>query len=421
VYGSTVTLTAYVASVLPALGIPTGTVTFWDGSSSLGTGTLNGSGYATLTVSRLSVGNHDISASYDGTDFNPSSSSPVTETITPLIIDVSASAQDKVYDGGTSATGTVTPMGVLSGDDVQAVFSSADFSDKNVGTSKTVTFTGISLTGADSGNYVLSGTSTTATASITALLLDAAASSQNKTYDGSTTTSVSIWLSGIVGSDDVSASGTGNFGDANVGTGKSVTVSGITLSGADAANYSVASSASGGTADIYAKELSVNVSASDKTYDGTTSASVSLSLNGVVSGESVGVSSTGANFDGADAGAGKTVTVSGISLTGANASNYSIGSSANTTASINALEVTVSAVGQNKVYDGSTDATVTLTVSGALPGDTVNASYASAQFSDPNIDTGKTIYVTGITLDNNNYYVASSSTTATADITGEGG
>ena len=67
-----VTLTASVTS--PA-GAPTGEVTFKDGSTTLGTGTLNGSGEATNTASGLALGNHSITASYAGDgSFAPSTS-----------------------------------------------------------------------------------------------------------------------------------------------------------------------------------------------------------------------------------------------------------------------------------------------------------------------------------------------------------
>ncbi|HEX3085245.1 MAG TPA: Ig-like domain repeat protein, partial [Pyrinomonadaceae bacterium] len=63
-YGQTVTFTATVSS---SAGTPTGTVTFKDGATILGTGTLNGSGQATLTTSSLSTGTHAITAVYEGT------------------------------------------------------------------------------------------------------------------------------------------------------------------------------------------------------------------------------------------------------------------------------------------------------------------------------------------------------------------
>ena len=66
VYGQSVTFTARVEVVAPGAGTPTGTVTFKDGATVLGTGTLNASGLATFTTSTLAVGNHSITASYGG-------------------------------------------------------------------------------------------------------------------------------------------------------------------------------------------------------------------------------------------------------------------------------------------------------------------------------------------------------------------
>ncbi len=74
VFGQSVTFTATVAPVLPGAGTPTGTVTFKDGATTLGTGTLNGSGQATFSTSALSVSNHAITADYAGdANFNLSS------------------------------------------------------------------------------------------------------------------------------------------------------------------------------------------------------------------------------------------------------------------------------------------------------------------------------------------------------------
>jgi Bacterial Ig-like domain (group 3)/FG-GAP-like repeat/Abnormal spindle-like microcephaly-assoc'd, ASPM-SPD-2-Hydin len=75
-FGEAVTFTATVTG---AGGTPTGTVTFYDGTASLGTGTLNGSGVATLTTSALIVGVHPISAAYGGdSNFAGSNSAPTT-------------------------------------------------------------------------------------------------------------------------------------------------------------------------------------------------------------------------------------------------------------------------------------------------------------------------------------------------------
>lgn len=63
-FGQSVTFTATVVVTPPATGTPTGTVTFLDGGTSIGTGPLDGSGVATFTTSTLTTGNHTITASY---------------------------------------------------------------------------------------------------------------------------------------------------------------------------------------------------------------------------------------------------------------------------------------------------------------------------------------------------------------------
>lgn len=59
-YGQPVTFTATVTAVAPGGGTPTGTVTFYDGTTVLGTATLNSSGQATFTTSSLFIGTHPI-------------------------------------------------------------------------------------------------------------------------------------------------------------------------------------------------------------------------------------------------------------------------------------------------------------------------------------------------------------------------
>ncbi len=62
---------------------PAGTVTFFDGSASIGTGNLNGNGVATFSTSALGVGPHSITAQYpSGAMFNGSTSAVLTQTVT---------------------------------------------------------------------------------------------------------------------------------------------------------------------------------------------------------------------------------------------------------------------------------------------------------------------------------------------------
>ena len=83
VFGRGVTFTASVSVVSPGAGTPTGSVTFFDGATPLGSPSLNAAGQATVTTSALSVGTHPITATYSGdANVNASTSVPVTETVT---------------------------------------------------------------------------------------------------------------------------------------------------------------------------------------------------------------------------------------------------------------------------------------------------------------------------------------------------
>ena len=79
--GEPVTLLASVSGA----GTPTGIVTFWDGTTTLGSASLSG-GQASLTTTSLAVGIHSLTATYagDGT-FDRSTSTAVTASITPAI------------------------------------------------------------------------------------------------------------------------------------------------------------------------------------------------------------------------------------------------------------------------------------------------------------------------------------------------
>jgi hypothetical protein len=107
-----------------------------------------------------------------------------------------------------------------------------------------------------------------------------------------------------------------------VGTLKTVNVTGYSLSGANASNYSL-SQPTVLSADITAATLTVasGASVSDKTYDGNTTATVSSgTLTGVFSPDVVSVSTSGV-FSSANVGTGISVT---LALTGADASNYTL-------------------------------------------------------------------------------------------------
>ena len=108
--GTSVTFTATVS---PAAGTPTptGSVTFKDGSITLGTGTLNSSGVATYTASSLAEGSHSVAASYGGDSRNLSSASTavaVTVTAASSTTTLTASAPSVIVGASVTFTATVT-------------------------------------------------------------------------------------------------------------------------------------------------------------------------------------------------------------------------------------------------------------------------------------------------------------------------
>jgi hypothetical protein len=108
-YGLTVHFTATVTS---SGGTPTGSVQFFDGTTSLGTATLSG-GSASIPVSTLTAGDHSITAQYAGAGLFMASTSPVlTEHVAKATPTVSVTGGTFTYDGTAHpATGSVTGVG----------------------------------------------------------------------------------------------------------------------------------------------------------------------------------------------------------------------------------------------------------------------------------------------------------------------
>src|SRR2546427_686274 len=119
--GQTVTLSATVSAVAPAVGIPTGTVTFRGGATSLRVVTLvNGS--ASVTISTLTTGSHSLTAVYSGSpNFNASTSPAVTQVVNPGNTTTSLTSTPNPSNFGQTVTlsATVNPVapatGVLTG------------------------------------------------------------------------------------------------------------------------------------------------------------------------------------------------------------------------------------------------------------------------------------------------------------------
>jgi hypothetical protein len=81
-FGQVVTFTSPVSTTGAFAAIPTGTVTFYDGATAIGTGTLDSTGNASFTTSSLAIGSHSMTASYGGQGvFSPSVSAVYTQVV----------------------------------------------------------------------------------------------------------------------------------------------------------------------------------------------------------------------------------------------------------------------------------------------------------------------------------------------------
>jgi hypothetical protein len=124
--GQTVTFTATVAAVSPGAGTPTGSVTFFNGTSSIGSGTLSG-GVASVSTASLPVGSDSITAVYSGdVNFTTQTSAALTQTVNnpqqgatttvltssqnPSVYGQSVTFTAQVTSGSGTPGGTVTFM-----------------------------------------------------------------------------------------------------------------------------------------------------------------------------------------------------------------------------------------------------------------------------------------------------------------------
>jgi hypothetical protein len=275
------------------------------------------------------------------------------------------------------------------------------FDTKNVGTGKTVTVGGITISGTDASNYILQNTSTTSTSAISSKTVELSnVEVTSKTYDSTNTATITggaittgsisstdkkVYSSDTVSLDTTNASGV--FTDANVGSSKSVTFTGYVLSGSDASNYSL-TQPTGLTGTISQKAVSIlGISVNNKTYDSTTTATFSgTSLtSGASTSTDYKIYSSDASFVSLDTSSatgvfanknvanGISVSAGGFALSGSKASNYSLSQPSGLTANITQAQATVTADSATTTYTGATQSVSSFTASGLVGSETTSA------------------------------------------------
>ena len=123
VYGGNVTFTATV-NPNGVLSNPTGTVTFTDGSTTLGSTSITGSGpfTASFSTNLLSAGTHPITATFNGDNiFDVSVSAPLSFVVNPAPLTITADDATKILNAPNPATFTATYSGFVLGEGPSAL------------------------------------------------------------------------------------------------------------------------------------------------------------------------------------------------------------------------------------------------------------------------------------------------------------
>ena len=332
---------------------------------------------------------------------------PIEVTIAQKSVTVSGiTASNKAYDGNTIATfdySDVTLAGKVESDNL-SVTATGTFSDKTIGTNKTVTISNLALAGDDAGNYVLagSGQQSSATADITtAIITVSGITAENKTYDGTTAVTLvytGVTLSGKVDNEDLTISATGAFVDANAETNKTVIISNLILSGNDVSNYALAGSGqqTSTTATIIKKDLTITADGATKVYDGSALTKNSYTNTALATGDAItNVTVTGSQTV---VGSSNNVPSAVVIMHGENnvTASYNI-TLENGTLTVTQKALTIIAGSDTKVYDGT-----------AL----TNSTYTT----DPNHDLATGDAITSVTFTGSQTAVGSSSNVPSAAV-----
>ena len=251
--GQTVTFTTILSGVTGGAG-PTGSVTFYDGSAALGSGTISlvsGQYQATFSTNSLAVGTHNITAQYPGdTNYSGGTSNVVTVTVnsntTPLTvsptslsfgnqgIDSTSAAKNVTVTNNTGAVVTIYST-VISGPNSGDFSESATTCGSTLGLKKSCTIS-IAFTPAASGAR-----------SATLTLTDSAVNSP-QTVALSGTGVLQVTLSAATFAFGNQADGTTSVAKTVTltnNTSSALTISSVALTGTNASEFTVSSNTCG--------------------------------------------------------------------------------------------------------------------------------------------------------------------------------
>ncbi|MGC1548286.1 MAG: YDG domain-containing protein, partial [Rhodanobacter sp.] len=333
----------------------------------------------------------------------------------------------KAYDGTTTAAldaSNLTDSGLINGDTIKS--SAGTYASANAGSNIAVTtssaisdFSIINAAGIPVFGYGLSGSVSANIGMINPAVLSASIiGNPTKIYDGTSTATLgssNYQLSGFVTGQGATVNQPSSVAYAGADAGSNAVNATFTLTnfvanaGTNLSNYVLPTSATGMGTITQAQVLLSGLLANNKVYDGTTADALNLSnvsIFGVIVGDNVTLSSSGAAgiFASANAGNNIAVGVSGFSLIGSKANDYILVAPTNLTANITPKALTVSGVtAGNKVYDGTSADTLNVgsaTLNGVVGSDNISLLTGSSTGIFSQSDVGSNLAVTagGLTL-----------------------
>jgi hypothetical protein len=326
-----------------------------------------------------------------------------TETITHKTLSIKAKDQTITF-GNTIDTSTdqVIVDGLVTGDALTAVTLTPSGTD--VTTTGTITpSAAATANGVD--NYIVTYTFGTLTIISAPMVSGVSATGYNATYDG-TAHGITVSLNGVAEGATIKYGTTeGSYNLTTSPTYTDVTDGTTVYYQVTKSNFETVTGSS--TVIIAKRSISISgITANNKIYDGTTAANLNYptitTAMGLVNGDNLSVTATG-TFSDANAGDGKTVTISDLTLSGSSVGNYKLADSNQqtyTTANISKKTATITlSSAAVSLFDNCMEA-FTATLSEYEAGSTVivttgNASYYTVNASELNNGVS-TITITGV-------------------------
>jgi hypothetical protein len=348
------------------------------------------------TGKTLTAGGLVMADGNGGANYTVSYVNNTAGVITPAGVVVTAQADTRVYDGTVSSSAAPVVTGATY--DAIGTVATQAFDNRNAGTGKTLTASGLTFADGNGGNnYSISYVTNTA-GIITPASLTVTAQTDNRVYNGTTSSSAAPVVTGTT-YDSVGTAATQAFDNRNVGTGKTLTAGGLVMAdGNGGSNYAI-NYVDNTTGVITAAAVTVTAQADTRVYNGTTTSAVAPVVTGATF-DAIGTAATQA-FDNRNAGTGKTLTASGLLLTDGNGgANYSISYVNNTAGVVTAAPLVVTAQPDTRVYNGTTVSGVAPVVTGATY-DAVGTAAMQA-FDNRNAGTGKTLTASGLVMADGN-------------------